>query len=285
MQGRSSATALSSGPSCPLPAPPGAVPVSDAAVARPHLAGHRFERLEHREANPPPYARPINRRYYWIDFKHFSDVVRWRMDVLFHSLDKKLRAVRPRPPSLPHRLATELTPRATRPVLGPPGAREQGLHLPGLQEDVPAARHPGPDLGRRQLPVRRLLGAARRQRGKPGGPRREGQDGRLQRPDQVDPGGPAQDGRDGFPEVRPGARQPGLGHLVADPPRFSRTDAGSTSSSGSSRTRATARCRRRRSRSTCSSTPTRSARRASRPAWSRNSGSCHPPSGTVPSLC
>jgi hypothetical protein len=62
--------------------------------AGPDRSALSFERLEHKEANPPPYARPINRRYYWIDFKRFSDVVRWRMDILFNSLDKKLRAVR-----------------------------------------------------------------------------------------------------------------------------------------------------------------------------------------------
>lgn len=51
-----------------------------------------------------PHARPLSKTYYWIDYKEFCDVVRWRMDTLYKSLDKKLRTVsrtdvlRPSPP-------------------------------------------------------------------------------------------------------------------------------------------------------------------------------------------
>lgn len=41
-----------------------------------------------------PHARPLSKTYYWIDYKEFCDVVRWRMDTLYKSLDQKLRTVR-----------------------------------------------------------------------------------------------------------------------------------------------------------------------------------------------
>ncbi|CDZ97858.1 Transcription initiation factor IIE, alpha subunit [Phaffia rhodozyma] len=63
-----------------------------AAILLSHRLIKSFTRNEHREGPLLPHARPLVRTYYWIEFKEFSDVVRWRMDTLYKSLDKKLRS-------------------------------------------------------------------------------------------------------------------------------------------------------------------------------------------------
>lgn len=40
-----------------------------------------------------PHARPVSKTYYYVDYKEFCDVVRWRIDEIYRSLDKKLRTV------------------------------------------------------------------------------------------------------------------------------------------------------------------------------------------------
>lgn len=53
-----------------------------------------MSRNEHKDGPIMPHARPVSKTYYWIDKKEFCDVVRWRMDTLYKTLDKKLRTVR-----------------------------------------------------------------------------------------------------------------------------------------------------------------------------------------------
>ena len=37
--------------------------------------------------------RSVNRQYFYLDFKHFCDVVKWRMAQVRHIIDSKLRNV------------------------------------------------------------------------------------------------------------------------------------------------------------------------------------------------
>ena len=41
--------------------------------------------------------RSVGRQYFFLDFKHFCNVVKWRMAQIRHIIDSKLRNVRPLP--------------------------------------------------------------------------------------------------------------------------------------------------------------------------------------------
>jgi hypothetical protein len=62
------------------------VPILDGTLTR-----NRYRRNELKEGN----TRAVGRQYYYIDYKHFCDVVKWRIAEMRRMIDKDLRTVSP----------------------------------------------------------------------------------------------------------------------------------------------------------------------------------------------
>ena len=70
--------------------------------------------------------RSVGKQYYYIDYEHFCNVVKWRIAKMRYIIDSTLRNVR-----------TFFFRRDA--VDGCTGARQQGLHLPAVQAELLAA--------------------------------------------------------------------------------------------------------------------------------------------------